>query len=71
MNIFAPRQKGFSFIEVVIGLFIFTAGMLALAALQGQLTRSQADAAVRSVATNIAEDTIYTVEGTIVRHSRA
>jgi phosphate uptake regulator len=26
---------------------------------------------VADLATNIAEDTIYTVEGTVVRHSRA
>jgi type II secretory pathway pseudopilin PulG len=63
MTIFALRQRGFSFIELVIGLFIFTAGMLALAALQGQLTRSQADAAVRSVATNIAEEQIELIRG--------
>jgi len=56
-------QPGFSLLEVVIGLFIFTTGMLALAALQGQLTRSQADAAVRSVATNIAEEQIELVRG--------
>ncbi len=56
-------QPGFSLLELVIGLFIFTTGMLALAALQGQLTRSQADAAVRSVATNIAEEQIELVRG--------
>ena len=56
-------QQGFSLLELVIGLFIFTTGMLALAALQGQLTRSQADAAVRSVATNIAEEQIELVRG--------
>jgi hypothetical protein len=57
------RQLGFSLLELVIGLFIFTTGMLALAALQGQLTRSQADAAVRSVATNIAEEQIELMRG--------
>ena len=57
------RQSGFSLLELVIGLFIFTTGMLALASLQGQLTRSQADAAVRSVATNIAEEQIEQVRG--------
>ena len=57
------RQPGFSLLELVIGLFIFSTGMLALASLQGQLTRSQADAAVRSVATNIAEEQIEFVRG--------
>lgn len=57
MNI-AIRQRGFNLIEIAIGLFIFAVGMLALASLQGQLTRSQADASVRSVATNIAEEEI-------------
>jgi prepilin-type N-terminal cleavage/methylation domain-containing protein len=57
------RQQGFSLLELVIGLFIFSTGMLALASLQGQLTRSQADAAVRSVATNIAEEQIELVRG--------
>ena len=56
-------QPGFSLLELVIGLFIFSTGMLALASLQGQLTRSQADAAVRSVATNIAEEQIELVRG--------
>ncbi len=56
-------QPGFSLLELVIGLFIFSTGMLALASLQGQLTRSQADAAIRSVATNIAEEQIELVRG--------
>lgn len=53
-----PGPRGFSLLEVVIGMFIFAVGMLALASLQGQLTRSQADAALRSVATNIAQEAI-------------
>ena len=56
-------QRGFSLLELVIGLFIFSTGMLALASLQGQLTRSQADAAVRSIATNIAEEQIESMLG--------
>ena len=59
----AKYQPGFSLLELVIGLFIFSSGMLALASLQGQLTRSQADAAVRSVATNIAEEQIELMRG--------
>ena len=57
------HQRGFSLLELVIGLFIFATGMLALASLQGQLTRSQADAAIRSVATNIAEEEIEMMRG--------
>jgi type II secretory pathway pseudopilin PulG len=63
MKTSASRQPGFSLLELVIGLFIFGTGMLALASLQGQLTRSQADAAVRSVATNIAEEHIELIRG--------
>ena len=55
--------RGFSLLELIIGLFIFATGMLALASLQGQLTRSQADAALRSVATNIAEEEIESMRG--------
>ena len=50
-------------LELVIGLFIFAVGMLSLASLQGQLLRSQADAAVRSVATNIAEEQVEFLHG--------
>ena len=50
-------------LELVIGLFIFAVGMLSLASLQGQLVRSQADAAVRSVATNVAEEQIEFLHG--------
>jgi len=57
------NQTGFSLLELVIGLFIFSIGMLSLASLQGQLTRSQADSAVRSVATNIAEEQIERLRG--------
>ena len=63
MNLNTQRQLGFSLLELVIGLFIFAVGMLALASLQGQLTRSQADATVRSVATNIAEEEIELLRG--------
>jgi prepilin-type N-terminal cleavage/methylation domain-containing protein len=63
MKPYRQHQQGFSLLELVIGLFIFATGMLALASLQGQLTRSQADAAVRSVATNIAEEEIESMRG--------
>jgi len=63
MKPYRKHPRGFSLLELVIGLFIFATGMLALASLQGQLTRSQADAAVRSVATNIAEEEIESMRG--------
>lgn len=63
MKISIGKDQGFSLFELVIGMFIFSVGMLALASLQGQLTRSQVDASVRSVATNIAEEQIEFIRG--------
>ena len=63
MNSRKQYQPGFSMLELVIGLFIFAVGMLSLASLQGQLIRSQADASVRSVATNIAEEQVEFLHG--------
>ena len=57
------RQHGFSLLEVLIGIAIFTIGMLALASLQGALTRSTVEAKVRSTAVNIAEQIIETQRG--------
>lgn len=50
--------RGFSILEVLIGIFIFAVGLLALSSLQGALTRSMADAKVRTGAVNVAERTI-------------
>lgn len=57
------RQKGFSIMEILIAIVIFAIGMMALAQLQGNLTRSSANANVRTVATNIAEETIEDLRG--------
>ncbi len=41
------RSGGFSLLEVLVAIVVLTVGLLALAALQGSLTRSSADAKVR------------------------
>jgi len=56
-------QRGFSLMEVLIGIAIFSIGMLALGSLQGALTRSTAEAKVRSAAVNIAEHIIEEQRG--------
>lgn len=42
------RQRGFSLIEVMIGVVILATGLLALSALQGSLARNAADSRIRS-----------------------
>jgi prepilin-type N-terminal cleavage/methylation domain-containing protein len=59
----ATSQKGFSLLEVVIAIAIFAIGMLALASLQGSLTRAATDANLRTIAANIAERTIEDLRG--------
>ena len=49
------NQGGFSILEVLIGIFIFAVGLLAISALQGALTRAMADSKVRTTAVNVAE----------------
>ncbi len=49
---------GFTLLEVLIGMVVFALGMMALAQLQGNLSKSSADANARSVAVNLAEETI-------------
>jgi len=50
------RSRGFTLIEVLIGILIFAIGMLALASLQGSLARNSGDSNARTVAMNIAEE---------------
>ena len=56
-------RRGFSLMEVLIGIAVFTIGMLALASLQGALTRSMADSKLRTEAVNIAEQLIESQRG--------
>ena len=58
MNTGNHRTKGYTLIEVLVGIVIFAIGMMALAQLQGQLSKASADATRRTVATNIAEEEI-------------
>jgi type IV pilus modification protein PilV len=51
-------ERGYTLIEVLIGIVIFAIGMLALAQLQTNLAKNSSDASARTVATNIAEEQI-------------
>ena len=62
-NMNYSAQRGYNLLEVLIAIAIFAIGMLALASLQGSLTRSGADANFRTVAVNIAERTIEVFRG--------
>lgn len=57
-NISLRKVRGMTLLDVLLAIVIFAVGMLALAALQGNLTRSSTDANVRTVATNVAEELI-------------
>ena len=61
MNIlygYKTRSAGYSLLEILIGMVIFALGMLALAQLQGNLSKASADSNARTVAINVAEETI-------------
>jgi prepilin-type N-terminal cleavage/methylation domain-containing protein len=61
MNMKSKEQhinRGYTLIEVLVGIVIFALGMLALASLQGNLARNSGDSNARTVANNIAEEVI-------------
>ncbi len=51
-------NRGYTLIEVLIGIVIFAIGIMALASLQGNLARNSGDSNARTVANNIAEEVI-------------
>ncbi len=56
-------EKGFSLLEVLIAMMIFSIGILALFQLQGGLSRSASDAYLRTIAINIGEAAIESRRG--------
>ena len=52
------NDRGYTLIEVLVGMIIFALGMLALASLQSNLARNSGDSNARTVAGNIAEEVI-------------
>ncbi len=63
--------RAFSLMEVLVGIAIFAIGMLALASMQGSLTRATAEAKVRTEAVNIAEEFIEEQRGFVQLTSTA
>jgi type II secretory pathway pseudopilin PulG len=51
-------QRGTTLLEVLIGMVIFALGIMALAQLQGNLSKGSADSNARTVAINVAEEII-------------
>jgi prepilin-type N-terminal cleavage/methylation domain-containing protein len=54
-------SRGYTLIEVLVGMIIFALGMMALVSLQGNLARNSSDSNARTVAANIAEEVIESV----------
>lgn len=70
MNMFSKNYsrrliQGFSLIEVLVAVLVMSVGMLALAALQTNLTRATADARTRSDALTIAQRQIDRLRGQV------
>lgn len=53
-------NRGFSLLDVIIAICIFSIGVLAMAQYQTSLVRSNTDARLRTIASNIAEEAIET-----------
>ena len=59
ISVSAPlHSRGMTLLDVLLAIVIFAVGMLALTSLQGNLSRSSADANARTAAVNIAEELI-------------
>ncbi|HLF98118.1 MAG TPA: type IV pilus modification protein PilV [Methylococcaceae bacterium] len=54
----APKQRGFSLVEVLITVVVFSIGLLSLAALQVKSKQANGEAAQRSIATALANDLV-------------
>ena len=52
--------RGYTLIEVLVGILVFAVGMMALAQLQTNLAQNSGDASARTVAMNLAEELIET-----------
>jgi Tfp pilus assembly protein PilV len=52
------QAGGYTLIEVLLGMLIFALGMMALAHLQGNLSKASSESNARTVAINIAEETV-------------
>lgn len=57
-NAAMKRVSGFTLLDVLLGIVVFAVGMLALASLQTNLTRSSIDSNARMVAVNMGEEII-------------
>lgn len=54
----ARGQRGIALIEALVGILIFTFGVLGLIGLQGSMTRAQTSSKLRGDATNLASEII-------------
>ena len=57
-NAVVKSANGFTLLDVLLGIVVFAVGMLALASLQTNLTRSSIDSNARMVAVNMGEEII-------------
>src|SRR5210317_205283 len=57
-NAVLKPANGFTLLDVILGIVVFAVGMLALASLQTNLTRSSIDSNARMVAVNMGEEII-------------